>query len=126
TAAAVRVNIQVLLEAADRLERREREAEHARAVTPEEAAGEAGHREDTDGQHRLHRLLGASNSDGEERNVDAESTDCLTGDLAWSRSSASDSDERGSMQRLGSEEGYSSSSIKRRKLQDGHKTRLGL
>ena len=31
----------------------------ARAAAPEEAAGEAGHREDTDGQHRLHRLLRA-------------------------------------------------------------------
>lgn len=31
----------------------------ARAAAPEEAAGEAGHREDTDGQHRLHCLLGA-------------------------------------------------------------------
>ncbi|XP_024612132.1 max dimerization protein 1 [Neophocaena asiaeorientalis asiaeorientalis] len=62
----------------------------------------------------------------EEIDVDVESTDDLTGDLDWSSSSVSDSDERGSMQSLGSDEGYSSSSIKRRKLQDGHKTRLGL
>ncbi|XP_007453476.1 PREDICTED: max dimerization protein 1 isoform X2 [Lipotes vexillifer] len=61
-----------------------------------------------------------------EIDVDVESTDDLTGDLDWSSSSVSDSDERGSMQSLGSDEGYSSSSIKRRKLQDGHKTRLGL
>ncbi|XP_007453477.1 PREDICTED: max dimerization protein 1 isoform X3 [Lipotes vexillifer] len=67
-----------------------------------------------------------SDSDREEIDVDVESTDDLTGDLDWSSSSVSDSDERGSMQSLGSDEGYSSSSIKRRKLQDGHKTRLGL
>uniref|UniRef100_G3SPE8 MAX dimerization protein 1 n=1 Tax=Loxodonta africana TaxID=9785 RepID=G3SPE8_LOXAF len=61
-----------------------------------------------------------------EIDVDVESTDYLTGDLDWSSSSVSDSDERGSMQSLGSDEGYSSSSIKRIKLQDDHKTCLGL
>uniref|UniRef100_A0A8C0DN26 MAX dimerization protein 1 n=1 Tax=Balaenoptera musculus TaxID=9771 RepID=A0A8C0DN26_BALMU len=67
-----------------------------------------------------------SDSDREEIDVDVESTDDLTGDLDWSSSSVSDSDERGSTQSLGSDEGYSSSSIKRRKLQDSPKTRLGL
>lgn len=62
----------------------------------------------------------------EEIDVDVESTDYLTGDLDWSSSSVSDSDERGSMQSLGSDEGYSSSSTKRIKLQDNHKTCLGL
>ncbi|XP_048660124.1 max dimerization protein 1 isoform X2 [Marmota marmota marmota] len=67
-----------------------------------------------------------SDSDREEIDVDVESTDYLTGDLDWSSSSVSDSDERGSMQSLGSDEGYSSSGIKRTKLQDSHKTCLGL
>uniref|UniRef100_A0A8D2D7L3 MAX dimerization protein 1 n=1 Tax=Sciurus vulgaris TaxID=55149 RepID=A0A8D2D7L3_SCIVU len=67
-----------------------------------------------------------SDSDREEIDVDVESTDYLTGDLDWSSSSVSDSDERGSTQSLGSDEGYSSSGIKRTKLQDGHKTCLGL
>lgn len=68
-----------------------------------------------------------SDSDREEIDVDVESTDYLTGDLDWSCSSVSDSDERGSMQSLGSDEGYSSSSVKRIKLQDSHKTTcLGL
>ncbi|XP_022360161.1 max dimerization protein 1 isoform X3 [Enhydra lutris kenyoni] len=67
-----------------------------------------------------------SDSDREEIDVDVESTDYLTGDLDWSSSSVSDSDERGSMQSLGSDEGYSSSSMKRIKLQDNHKTCLGL
>uniref|UniRef100_A0A4X1W9G5 MAX dimerization protein 1 n=3 Tax=Suina TaxID=35497 RepID=A0A4X1W9G5_PIG len=67
-----------------------------------------------------------SDSDREEIDVDVESTDYLTGDLDWSSSSVSDSDERGSMQSLGSDEGYSSSSIQRIKLQDNHQTCLGL
>ncbi|XP_044516823.1 max dimerization protein 1 isoform X3 [Gracilinanus agilis] len=67
-----------------------------------------------------------SDSDREEIDVDVESTDYLTGDLDWSSSSVSDSDERGSMQSLCSDEGYSSSSIKRIKLQDNHKTCLSL
>lgn len=62
----------------------------------------------------------------EEIDVDVESTDYLTGELDWSSSSVSDSDERGSMQSLGSDEGYSSSSVKRIKLQDNHKTCLSL
>uniref|UniRef100_G1PV28 MAX dimerization protein 1 n=1 Tax=Myotis lucifugus TaxID=59463 RepID=G1PV28_MYOLU len=62
----------------------------------------------------------------EEIDVDVESTDDLTGELDWSSSSVSDSDERGSMQSLGSDEGYSSASIKRIKLQDNRKTCLGL
>ncbi|XP_069350269.1 max dimerization protein 1 isoform X3 [Eulemur rufifrons] len=67
-----------------------------------------------------------SDSDREEIDVDVESTDYLTGDLDWSSSSVSDSDERGSMQSLGSDEGYSSATIKRIKLQDSRKTCLGL
>ncbi|KAM6179528.1 max dimerization protein 1 isoform 3-T3 [Erethizon dorsatum] len=67
-----------------------------------------------------------SDSDREEIDVDVESTDYLTGDLDWSSSSVSDSDEQGSMQSLGSDEGYASSGIKRIKLQDSHKTCLGL
>nr|XP_024783374.2 max dimerization protein 1 isoform X2 [Pan paniscus] len=67
-----------------------------------------------------------SDSDREEIDIDVESTDYLTGDLDWSSSSVSDSDERGSMQSLGSDEGYSSTSIKRIKLQDSHKACLGL
>ncbi|XP_011800640.1 PREDICTED: max dimerization protein 1 isoform X3 [Colobus angolensis palliatus] len=67
-----------------------------------------------------------SDSDREEIDVDVESMDYLTGDLDWSSSSVSDSDEQGSMQSLGSDEGYSSASIKRIKLQDSHKACLGL
>lgn len=70
-----------------------------------------------------------SDSDREELDVDVdvdvESTDYLTGDLGWS-SSVSDSDERSSMQSLGSDEGYSSASIKRATLQAGDKAALGL
>lgn len=62
----------------------------------------------------------------EEIDVDVESTDYLAGELDWSSSSVSDSDERGSMQSLGSDEGYASASIKRIKLQDHHKSCLGL
>ncbi|XP_008060576.1 max dimerization protein 1 isoform X3 [Carlito syrichta] len=67
-----------------------------------------------------------SDSDREEIDVDVESTDYLTADLDWSSSGVSDSDERGSMQSLGSDEGYSSASIKRIKLQDSHQTCLSL
>ncbi|XP_008821478.1 max dimerization protein 1 [Nannospalax galili] len=66
-----------------------------------------------------------SDSDREELDVDVESTDYLTGELDWS-SSVSDSDERGSMQSMGSDEGYSSAGIKRATLQDSHKAGLGL
>nr|XP_033804945.1 max dimerization protein 1 [Geotrypetes seraphini] len=52
-------------------------------------------------------------SDREEADVDVESTDYLTAELDWSSSSVSDSDERGSMQSTCSDEGYSSSGIKR-------------
>ncbi|CAM4715327.1 unnamed protein product [Caretta caretta] len=67
-----------------------------------------------------------SDSDREETDVDVESTDYLMGDLDWSSSSPSDSDERGSMQSICSDEGYSSSGIKRLKLQNNHKPCLSL
>ncbi|XP_075767084.1 max dimerization protein 1 [Pelodiscus sinensis] len=67
-----------------------------------------------------------SDSDREEIDVDVESTDYLMGDLDWSSSSPSDSDERGSMQSICSDEGYSSSGIKRLKLQNNHKPSLSL
>ncbi|XP_019369906.1 PREDICTED: max dimerization protein 1 isoform X1 [Gavialis gangeticus] len=67
-----------------------------------------------------------SDSDREEIDVDVESTDYLMGDLDWSSSSPSDSDERGSMQSICSDEGYSSSGIKRLKLQNNHKPCLSL
>ncbi|KFP67367.1 Max dimerization protein 1, partial [Cariama cristata] len=44
-----------------------------------------------------------------DRDVDVESTDDLPADLDWSSSSPSDSDERGSLQSVCSDEGYSSS-----------------
>ncbi|XP_030145992.4 max dimerization protein 1 [Taeniopygia guttata] len=52
-----------------------------------------------------------SESDQEEMDVDVdvESTDDLPAELDWSSSSPSDSDERGSLQSLGSDEGYGSS-----------------
>ncbi|XP_018414390.1 PREDICTED: max dimerization protein 1 isoform X2 [Nanorana parkeri] len=63
-----------------------------------------------------------SDSDREEIDVDVdvESTDYLTAELDWSSSSssASDLDERGSMQSICSDEGYSSSGVKRIALQD--------
>ncbi|PIO06722.1 Max dimerization protein 1 [Aquarana catesbeiana] len=61
-----------------------------------------------------------SDSDREEIDVDVESTDYLTAELDWSSSSssASDLDERGSMQSICSDEGYSSSGVKRIELQD--------
>nr|XP_023408294.1 max dimerization protein 1 [Loxodonta africana] len=195
-AAVVRMNIQLLLEAADYLERREREAEHGYAsMLPYDkkdrdalkrrnkskknnSSSRSTHNEmeknspsvgsnnylfdlqkledcDRKAIHQIDQLqreqrhlkrqleklgierirmdsIGStvsserSDSDREEIDVDVESTDYLTGDLDWSSSSVSDSDERGSMQSLGSDEGYSSSSIKRIKLQDDHKTCLGL
>ncbi|KAM3830922.1 max dimerization protein 1 isoform 1-T1 [Vipera latastei] len=68
-----------------------------------------------------------SDSDREEIDVDVESTDYLTGDLDWSSSSSpSDSDERGSLQSLCSDEGYSSAGIKRIKLQNNLKACLSL
>ncbi|EPY74871.1 hypothetical protein CB1_001866015 [Camelus ferus] len=74
----------------------------------------------------LHTSLPSPGVGSEEIDVDVESTDCLTGDLDWGSSSVSDSDEQGSTQSLGSDEGYSSSGIKRIKLQDSHKPRVGL
>ncbi|XP_063167593.1 max dimerization protein 1 [Candoia aspera] len=68
-----------------------------------------------------------SDSDREEIDVDVESTDYLTGDLDWSSSSSpSDSDERGSLQSVCSDEGYSSAGIKRIKLQNNLKACLSL
>lgn len=62
----------------------------------------------------------------EEIDVDVESTDYLTGDLDWSSSGPSDSDERGSLQSVCSDEGYSSAGIKRIKLQNNLKACLSL
>ncbi|XP_049687164.1 max dimerization protein 1 isoform X1 [Accipiter gentilis] len=63
----------------------------------------------------------------EEIDVDVESTDDLPADLDWSSSSSpSDSDERGSLQSVCSDEGYSSSGVKRLKLQSNRKPSLGL
>uniref|UniRef100_A0A8C5UBX3 MAX dimerization protein 1 n=1 Tax=Malurus cyaneus samueli TaxID=2593467 RepID=A0A8C5UBX3_9PASS len=56
--------------------------------------------------------IGSSLSSEQEMDVDVESTDDLPADLDWSSSSPSDSDERGSLQSLGSDEGYSSSGPK--------------
>lgn len=42
-----------------------------------------------------------------------EGTDYLLGDLEWSTSSVSDSDERGSLRSSCSDEGYSSASLRR-------------
>ncbi|XP_054031035.1 max dimerization protein 1 [Dryobates pubescens] len=71
-----------------------------------------------------------SDSDREEMEVDVESTDDLPADLDWSSSSSSsspsDSDERGSLPSVCSDEGYSSSSLERLKLQSTHKPSLGL
>ncbi|XP_041087921.1 max dimerization protein 1-like [Polyodon spathula] len=60
-----------------------------------------------------------SDSDQEEIDVDVdvEGTDYLMGDLDWSNSSISDSDERGSLRSSCSDEGYSSASLMRLKLQ---------
>ncbi|XP_048854617.1 max dimerization protein 1 isoform X2 [Brienomyrus brachyistius] len=54
-----------------------------------------------------------SDSDQEELDVDVEGTDYLLGDLEWSTSSVSDSDERASMRSSCSDEGYSSASLRR-------------
>ncbi|KAL2092189.1 hypothetical protein ACEWY4_011987 [Coilia grayii] len=56
-----------------------------------------------------------SDSDQEELDVDVdvEGTDCLLGDLEWSSSSVSDWDERASWRSSGSDEGYSSASLRR-------------
>uniref|UniRef100_A0A8B9NHK5 MAX dimerization protein 1 n=1 Tax=Accipiter nisus TaxID=211598 RepID=A0A8B9NHK5_9AVES len=68
-----------------------------------------------------------SDSEREEIDVDVESTDDLPADLDWSSSSSpSDSDERGSLQSVCSDEGYSSSGVKRLKLQSNRKPSLGL
>ncbi|KAM9547796.1 max dimerization protein 1-like [Salvelinus alpinus] len=50
----------------------------------------------------------------EELDVDVEGTDYLLGDLEWSTSSVSDSDERGSLRSSCSDEGYSSASLRLR------------
>ena len=44
--------------------------------------------------------------------MDVEGTDYLLGDLEWSTSSVSDSDERGSLRSSCSDEGYSSASLR--------------
>lgn len=62
----------------------------------------------------------------EEIDVDVESTDDLPADLDWSSSSPSDSDERGSLQSVCSDEGYSSSGVKRLKSQSNRKPSPGL
>lgn len=62
-----------------------------------------------------------SDSDREEIDVDVESTDSLPADLDWSSSSPSDSDERGSLQSVCSDEGYASSGVRRAKAQSAHK-----
>ncbi|XP_010210624.1 PREDICTED: max dimerization protein 1 [Tinamus guttatus] len=67
-----------------------------------------------------------SDSDREDIDVDVESTDDLPADLDWSSSSLSDSDERGSLQSVCSDEGYSSAGVRRLKTQSDHKPRLGL
>uniref|UniRef100_A0A8C9NSM2 MAX dimerization protein 1 n=1 Tax=Serinus canaria TaxID=9135 RepID=A0A8C9NSM2_SERCA len=67
-----------------------------------------------------------SDSDQEEMDVDVESTDDLPADLDWSSSSPSDSDERGSLQSLGSDEGYSSSGGTRAKLAGSRKLPVGI
>ncbi|XP_021477607.2 max dimerization protein 1 isoform X1 [Oncorhynchus mykiss] len=51
-------------------------------------------------------------ADQEELDVDVEGTDYLLGDLEWSTSSVSDSDERGSLRSSCSDEGYSSASLR--------------
>ncbi|XP_023796636.1 max dimerization protein 1 isoform X2 [Cyanistes caeruleus] len=62
----------------------------------------------------------------EEMDVDVESTDDLPADLDWSSSSPSDSDERGSLQSLGSDEGYSSSGGTRARLAGSRKLPVGI
>ncbi|KGL75701.1 Max dimerization protein 1, partial [Tinamus guttatus] len=62
-----------------------------------------------------------SDSDREDIDVDVESTDDLPADLDWSSSSLSDSDERGSLQSVCSDEGYSSAGVRRLKTQSDHK-----
>ncbi|XP_039571589.1 max dimerization protein 1 [Passer montanus] len=67
-----------------------------------------------------------SDSEQEEMDVDVESTDDLPAELDWSSSSPSDSDERGSLQSLASDEGYSSSGGARARLPGGHKLPVGI
>ncbi|MCI4392904.1 hypothetical protein PGIGA_G00151290 [Pangasianodon gigas] len=67
-----------------------------------------------------------SDSDQEELDVDVdvdvEGTDYLLGDLEWSTSSVSDSDERGSLRSSCSDEGYSSHASLRRLATTQEKT----
>ncbi|XP_017307610.1 max dimerization protein 1 [Ictalurus punctatus] len=65
-----------------------------------------------------------SDSDQEELDVDVdvEGTDYLMGDLEWSTSSVSDSDERGSLRSSCSDEGYSSHVSLRRLANTQEKT----
>ncbi|XP_075030974.1 max dimerization protein 1 isoform X2 [Calonectris borealis] len=72
------------------------------------------------------RVVTLTVSLAEEIDVDVESTDDLPADLDWSSSSPSDSDERGSLQSVCSDEGYSSSGVKRLKSQSNRKPSLGL
>uniref|UniRef100_A0A8C0UUH4 MAX dimerization protein 1 n=1 Tax=Cyanistes caeruleus TaxID=156563 RepID=A0A8C0UUH4_CYACU len=70
--------------------------------------------------------IGSSLSSEQEMDVDVESTDDLPADLDWSSSSPSDSDERGSLQSLGSDEGYSSSGGTRARLAGSRKLPVGI
>ncbi|XP_041334613.1 max dimerization protein 1-like [Pyrgilauda ruficollis] len=71
--------------------------------------------------------LSSERSDSDqEMDVDVESTDDLPAELDWSSSSPSDSDERGSLQSLGSDEGYSSSGGARARLPGSRKLPAGI
>ncbi|XP_062366489.1 max dimerization protein 1 isoform X4 [Cinclus cinclus] len=71
-------------------------------------------------------LLSEHSDSDQEMDVDVESTYDLPADLDWSSSSPSDSDERGSLQSLGSDEGYSSSGGTRAKLASSRKLPVGI
>ncbi|XP_016318471.1 max dimerization protein 1-like isoform X2 [Sinocyclocheilus anshuiensis] len=63
---------------------------------------------------RMDSMGSSDKSDSDqELDVDVEGTDYLLGDLEWSMSSVSDSDERGSLRSSCSDEGYSSASLRR-------------
>ncbi|TTZ37261.1 Beta-adducin [Bagarius yarrelli] len=136
--------VQMLIEAAEYLDRREREAEHGYASTlpftshkdrdgskkknksKKNCSSRSTHNEMEKNRlqpaHHPQPTNEGQGSHQEELDVDVEGTDYLLGDLEWSTSSVSDSDERGSLRSSCSDEGYSSHVSLRRLASTQEKT----
>ncbi|XP_030647535.1 max dimerization protein 1 [Chanos chanos] len=100
-----------------RLEEGERRAQHTIEQLQREQRHLCRRLEQLGGERCRMDSLGSTVSDksdsDQDEDVDVEGTDYLLDDLEWSRSSVSDSDERGSSRSSsGSDEGYSSASLR--------------